>query len=191
MTTKIANKPTLIIVCGLIGTGKTTLANALAERLGCAAISSDAVRKKLAGILETEHRYEEFDKGIYSPVFTTQTYYDMFTSAGDILRRGNSVILDASFSLKDERIVAKAFAEDYSADFLAVECRLDENIVKERLANRQDTVSDGRWEIYQKQKEVFEPITELPPDEHLVVDTAKPVSEIVEAVLAEINGGDQ
>ena len=47
------SKPLLLITTGLVGTGKSVTAQALAKRLGLVVISSDVVRKKLAGIQPT------------------------------------------------------------------------------------------------------------------------------------------
>ena len=54
---------------GLVGSGKSTLSQALAKRLGLTVISSDIVRKQLASIPATEHRFEEMESGIYSAEF--------------------------------------------------------------------------------------------------------------------------
>jgi predicted kinase len=189
MSTAVSNKSTLIIVCGLIGTGKTILAKILAERLGCAVISSDVLRKRLAEIPEMEHRYGEYEEGIYSPDFTATVYLEMvFTEVPRILGRGGSIILDASFGKRLFRSWAREMAQNEIADFLAVECRLDEAVVKERLVNRGETVSDGRWEIYLEQKKVFEPVVEIPPEEHIVVDTSRPVGDIVGEILWKVKG---
>ncbi len=60
-----ANK-TLILVAGLMGTGKSVLARALAPLVGAEIIQTDAVRKEMLRIPASEHRYEEFGQGIYS-----------------------------------------------------------------------------------------------------------------------------
>src|SRR5262249_8528468 len=44
-----AGSPALIVVCGLPATGKSTVAQALAERSGFAVFNSDVVRKRMAG----------------------------------------------------------------------------------------------------------------------------------------------
>ena len=91
------SRPLLFITVGLVGSGKTTLARALAGRLGLTVISSDILRKRLASVPLTEHRFEEMESGIYSPDFSRQTYGALFEEAEKILQRGDPVILDASF----------------------------------------------------------------------------------------------
>jgi len=184
-------RPILLITTGLVGTGKTALAQALAKRLGLVVISSDVTRKKLAGIPVTEHRFGEFDTGIYSAEFSKKTYDKMFSEAKDFLTEGGSVILDASFIKAKERLKAKELAEKWGADFFIVECSLDEKTIKQRLARRLKEVStsDGRWEIYQPQKRAFDPVVEVPPQNHVIIDTSKPISETVRQILNKI--GDE
>jgi len=185
----IRSKPFLFVTTGLVGTGKTALAQALAKRLGLVVISSDVTRKNLAGISTTEHRFEQFDAGIYSAEFSRKTYDKMLTEAREFLVGGGSVIIDASFIKAEERLKAKRLAEETGADFFIVECTLDEESVKQRLAQRleQALVSDGRWEIYEPQKRRFDPVVEAPETNHVIIDTSPPVGETVRQILDKFN----
>jgi hypothetical protein len=183
------SRPILLITTGLVGTGKTFLAQALAKRLGLVVISSDVTRKQLAGIPTTEHRFEEFDTGIYSAEFSGKTYDKMFSQTKDILTEGSSVIIDASFIKGGERLKAKRLAEKWGADFFIVECSLDEKTIKQRLARRLEEVStsDGRWEIYPSQKRAFDPVVEVLPQNHVIIDTSKSINETIRQILDKIN----
>ncbi len=181
-------KPLLFITVGLVGTGKSTVARALAKRLGLTVISSDITRKKLAGVSPTEHHFEGFSGGIYTPDFTRQTYDAMFAEAKDILVSGDSVVLDASFIRREERLKAKQIAEAASADFLIVETVLAEDIIKERLARRLElgSVSDGRWEIFLPQKERFEVVNEVAEAQHIIVDTSSSIEENASRIISKL-----
>ena len=175
-------KPTLIITTGLIGTGKSALAEALSQRVPLAVISSDIVRKKLANILPEERRFESFDTGIYSEAFSARTYDEIFRQAKRIMEAGQSVIIDASFRKSKERERARKLAAEARADFKVVECVAGEEVIKERLSHRfeRESVSDGRLEILPQFKEDFEPLTEVPQEAHLIADTSKSVAELEE-----------
>ncbi len=181
-------RPVLFMMAGVTGTGKSWLAGALARRLGLVVISSDMVRKGLAGIPATEHRYDDFDRGIYSADFTQRTYATMVKRARDALRDGASVVLDATFIRRADRLQATALAAETGADFLAVECVVDEETNREWLALRMttDTASDGRLEILGPQQAQFEPLTEIDESRKITVDSARPLDENVRAVMTKL-----
>lgn len=184
-------RPTLFITTGLIGTGKTTVAQALGESLGIEVVSSDLVRKKLAGLEPTLHRYEGFAGGIYSPDFSRMTYDELFEAAKEILGKGQSLILDASFRKAEERRRAMEVARETGADFKLIECVLEEGALKQRLKARYEagaSPSDGRLEIFDELKKDFEPVTEVPPANHLMVNTAAPAAEAVSHLLDRLQG---
>lgn len=183
------SQPTLFITTGMVGSGKSVLAQALAGRLGLVVISSDVTRKRLASIPETEHHFEEFDTGIYTPEFSRKTYDTMFAEAKSILSEGGSVIMDAAFIKSDERLRAMQLAEEAGARFFVLECRLEEGLTRQRLEQRlkEGSVSDGRWEVYLKQKERYQPPVEAPPDKRVIIDSSQSVAETVRQVIDTVN----
>ncbi len=150
------NKPFFILVCGFTGAGKSFVANMIVKKINSVIIRSDVIRKELLGIPFKEHIYEEFEKGIYSSCMTEKVYKEMFKRAEKYLREGKNVILDASFLDKEKRDMARKLARKLNLNFLILWVEADENLIKERLEKRKDDVSDGRWEIYLKQKEKYE-----------------------------------
>jgi len=182
-------RPQAFITVGLVGSGKTTLAKELAKELGLVVLSSDITRKRLAGIPQTEHRYEEIDSGIYSPGFTEKTYQTLFKEAEDILKDKGSVIIDASFIKARRRKEAQELALKTGADFHIVECALDEDTTRKRLTKRfkEKTASDGRWEVFLKQMQAYEQIEEMPNKRNrVIIDTSKLVTESVREVIAKV-----
>lgn len=146
--------PALIVVAGLPGTGKSSVAEELARRWDAVYISSDVTRKALAGVGPTEHRYSSFETGIYEPVFSRSTYKAMLDQAKHNLAEGRSVVLDATFRRAEERLRAAEIARECDADAWIVEMVLDEATVKTRLKERVlrgDSTSDARWATYQRQ----------------------------------------
>ncbi len=167
-------KPTLILMAGLTGTGKSVRARLIAPRVGADIIQTDVVRKEILNIEPTEQHHEAFGKGIYSEEVTRKTYDRALELASEKLKEGKSVIIDASYKSRDNRLKAFAAAERLHADFFIIECICPENIIRERLNSRMSEkgeVSDGRWEIYQAQKRKFDPITEIPDRLHIILDT--------------------
>ncbi len=84
----------LVVIFGLMGVGKTTVAEALSQARGWPVIHSDAVRKELAGLTPTTRAHFEFGQGIYSEDFSQKTYSEMRRRAREMLNcrghRGDS-----------------------------------------------------------------------------------------------------
>ncbi len=166
-------KPKLFVVFGLPGTGKSTLARALREQTLAEWIPSDMVRKALVGIAPTEHRYEPFEKGIYSKDFTEKTYMKMIELARENLLRGRDVILDATFR---ERVYREAVMHELKfADIYWLWCVADDVVIRERFMKRKESedISDARWEIYLAQKEKFEIPEEIARERLIKIDTSE------------------
>jgi hypothetical protein len=111
----------------------------------------------------------------------------MFGRAKNLLKAGDPCILDATFLKKRYRDAAFRIAKESGVPLLIVECVCPENVVRERLTRRikDITVSDGRWEIYPRQREDFEPIQ--PSEPSITIDTTKLVNEQVDIVLDKID----
>ncbi len=179
----------LLITCGLVASGKTALARALGDAMGMPVISSDVVRKELAGLSPQERRFEPFGRGIYGPRFTQRTYKALLEQAGAALADGRSLIVDATFGQRRQRQKARALAQALGARFLCLECRASEEVIRRRLEERLRDgrdASDARWQTYEAQKLVFEPVTELGADEHLVVDCGRPLAECLAATRRDL-----
>ncbi|MGO9121625.1 MAG: AAA family ATPase [Desulfomonilaceae bacterium] len=155
----------LIIMCGLMATGKSFLAEKLGKRLGIDYLRSDEIRKDLHGVERFQHRFEMYREGIYAANGTERTYEALFNKARQYLTQGRSIILDASFISYEYRKLARQLAYEAKARFRIIECIAPDDIIKERLVARltqENEPSDARWEIFQSQKAAFQPIG---PDE--------------------------
>ncbi len=167
-------RPTVILVCGLMGTGKSTLARNLAPYLGVEVLRSDVLRKELLDIPESERHESAYGQGIYTPEMSRLTYARLFTRAAKHLHAGRSVILDASFQSRRERRAALDTAVDFGARCAILECVCSEQTAKERLNLRmqdQSEASDGRQDLFQAQKEAYEPILAEEPGKQLQIST--------------------
>ncbi|MBK5289406.1 MAG: AAA family ATPase [Acidimicrobiia bacterium] len=136
----------LVLVGGLPGTGKSTLAAGLGDRLGWTVLRSDELRKDLEGIAHSEHRSDEFGAGMYDREHTAATYRTLVDRAGLLLARGESVILDASWSIGRWREAAQQVAEETASDCVEFRCTAPDSVAVRRLEERLaagDDVSDA------------------------------------------------
>ena len=175
----------LILMCGLMGSGKSTIAAALAAKFDSVLIRSDEARKELAGVKAGEHRYEAFGRGIYSEEFFNKTYEALFNKAAQILESGKSVIIDASFKKMVFRQDGEKLARAHDSLFLLVETSCSEEETKRRLDERArfgKDISDGRREIFKSQKADFDKVVELSSREHVLLDTKDEISRNLDKV---------
>ena len=164
------DRPVLLITAGLTGTGKSYLARELSLMINAEVIRTDVLRKELLNMDSTQRQLDDFGKGIYSDDMTGRTYDNAFDIAAALIKNNKAVIIDASFKRRADRDRAVALATSLGVDYYVIECTCPEEIVKERLSKRMHEgtdASDGRWEIYVRQKLDFEEINEIPTEHYL------------------------
>jgi aminoglycoside phosphotransferase family enzyme/predicted kinase len=138
-----AGAVTLVLVGGPPGTGKSTLAAELADRLGYTLLSSDRIRKELAGLAPEQSAAAPFGEGLYTPEWTERTYGELLSRAELLCGHGEPVVLDASWTGPAHRAATERLAERVHADLVALRCTAPPQVVAERLAHRTGGVSDA------------------------------------------------
>jgi uncharacterized protein len=167
-----AGAVTLVLLGGLPGTGKSALSEALADRLGCAVLNSDRVRKELAEVAPDASAAAPYGAGIYTPAWTRRAYAELLRRAARLLSYGESVILDASWTDASLR----AGAAGLPADVVALRCHTPR--AEERLRTRAAGVSDADAAIAARMAETADPWPEA-----VAVDTSGPVEESADLAL--------
>jgi len=143
-------RPGLVLVGGLPGTGKSTFARGLSEVGGFEVVSSDRQRKRLAGLEEEDSAAATFGAGIYTPEWTRRTYAACLRSAAHRLCAGGRVIVDATFreNVWRERFFEMARNLGVRHCFLIASCSAE--VVRERIDSRGPDPSDADWEVHRK-----------------------------------------
>jgi aminoglycoside phosphotransferase family enzyme/predicted kinase len=187
-------RPTMLVLRGLSGTGKTIIADELSRKTDFVVLSSDAIRKGLFGIKPEEHRFEPFEKGIYTTEATERTYAELIEKGTALVETGRSVILDATFSELKYLKIAASKAKASGAIFHVVECVAEEETIRKRLKQRsleKGAISDARWEVYKKQKGLFESLpTPFEGGPHLVLKTDGPTEGVIQKVIEQVIAGN-
>jgi uncharacterized protein len=138
-----AGAVTLVMIGGPPGTGKSALAGAMADRLGFTVISSDRIRKELAGIAPDEHVPAEYHTGIYTRSWTEHTYAEMLSRTAGLLGLGESVVLDATWTSARHRQAAAATAGRAEADLVQLRCTCPPEVIASRIVSRVGGLSDA------------------------------------------------
>lgn len=139
--------PRLILVGGLPASGKSTVSGAIADRLGATVLCSDRVRKELAGLAPEQSAAAGYNEGLYDPAHTAQTYREVCRRATELLKLGESVVLDASWNTAEHRTQAAEVADEAHSRLVQLRCWAPETITGQRLAERSGSISDATPEI--------------------------------------------
>lgn len=142
-------RPCLILVGGLPGTGKSTLARRLAEGAGFRLIRSDVVRKELAGLPVDEPARTDVKEGIYTPEWTDRTYAECLRRAETSLFEGERVVVDANFGAAARRAAFVEAADRWCVPVRFLECVAPPETARHRIEGRRNDASDADWAIYQ------------------------------------------
>ncbi|MEV4643554.1 AAA family ATPase [Saccharopolyspora sp. NPDC049357] len=136
----------LVVVGGLPGVGKSTVAGALADRMGGVLLRTDQIRREMprAAGLDPGAGY---GRGLYDSAQVHDTYGEMFSRCSQLIEYGESVILDASWSNADEREAARALAREGRAAITELRCDAPRDVAAARLAARVNDVSDATADV--------------------------------------------
>nr|WP_156920289.1 bifunctional aminoglycoside phosphotransferase/ATP-binding protein [Segniliparus rugosus] len=137
----------LVLIGGLPGTGKSTLAAALAGEVGAAVVSSDEVRHELKESGEIAGEAGQYGRGLYAPEAAAKVYRTMLDRARGALAGGASVVLDASWVQAEQRELAARLAEESSAALVELRCVAPQDVAWRRIAARRQSRSDATAEI--------------------------------------------
>ena len=150
-------RPCLILVGGLPGTGKSTVAEGLARKAGFTVLSSDRVRKELAGLDPESPAAAPFAEGIYTDEWNDRTYAACLERAGALVFEGERVIIDASFREASRRRRFLEAATEWGVRGLLLLCTAQPDRTRARLEARKGGASDADWSIYVRAAESWEP----------------------------------
>jgi aminoglycoside phosphotransferase family enzyme/predicted kinase len=176
----------LMVVCGLAGSGKSTIARIVGARTGYQILNSDVIRKQLAGVPISAHPNQEYGKGLYDESINRLTYRGLLQQAEDCLRSSRGVILDATFKDPENRRGVVDLSSELRVPVLFVECQASEETTIQRLERRRQRageVSDATVEVYLRQRDEFAPLTEIPDSKRIILNTENDPEEVAAQVL--------
>lgn len=168
----------LIVVGGLPGAGKSSLADALAERLQVPVFNKDHIEASL------------WRGGVTAELNSWQVAEDLLTTlAGEQLRRNQSAILDTVARTARSREAWRIVSLEHGAAFVPIECICSDAALHRRRIEGRDRGIPGwyelTWEDVERVGNGWEPWL----DDHLVVDSVSPLEENIEAALTFANAG--
>lgn len=165
----------LVVVCGLPGVGKTTVARHATQRLDATLLRTDVIRKELV------------DSPEYTPEESRRVYCEMFDRAHALLAADEHVVLDATFTDAAERDRAHDLADETDTGLWVLRVTCDVDTVRERLPDRDGDASDADFDIHLQLRETRDPLE----CDHDTVDNSGSLQHTarqVDAVLRDARG---
>jgi predicted kinase len=167
----IMNKPKLIIISGLPGSGKSTIAEAVAKKLKLPIFSVDPIESAIikSGIPKS------FETGLAAYVVAQ-------TLCAEHLKIGIPVIIDAVSPVKEARDMWHELEEKYNVQLIIVECVLKEDLHRKRIESRTRNIPgipEVTWADVEHRQKDYLPWKE----ERLVLDTENIHEKNLEKVL--------
>ncbi|NHN43211.1 AAA family ATPase [Halorubellus sp. JP-L1] len=151
----------LVVVCGLPGAGKTTVAGDVVDRLDAVRIRTDVVRKEL------------FDEPEYTDAETDAVYRAVRDRADAALAADDHVVLDGTYREREFREPAYDLAREHGVDCVVLKVEAADDVVRERIREREDDASDADVSIYEHYRDRFDPLEV----DHVVVDNSGSIAE--------------
>jgi aminoglycoside phosphotransferase family enzyme/predicted kinase len=170
-------RPVLLAVGGRPGTGKSTVARALAGE-GVEVVRSDVVRKELAGVADTT----KLGRAAYGAAAKDRVYEACVARAEEALARGDSAVIDATFTRDSWRRLLLPVARRWAVPVGFARCRAPREVVAARLAARRGDASDADLSVYDAT--VWESASPEVAERSVALDTSRSAAEVAAAGVA-------
>jgi aminoglycoside phosphotransferase family enzyme/predicted kinase len=167
----MAGRGAIVVMTGLAGSGKSTVARCLAEEVGGVTVRSDVERKRLYGIAPLE------DSGgaIYTAEATLRTYDRLASLAATIVAAQVPVVIDAACLRRHERQRLRDLAAQLEVPHQLISCQAPAEVLLARVRSRSvaaTDVSEADEEVLRRQFEWHEALAADEEADAIVIDTA-------------------
>ena len=169
------NPRKIIVISGLPGSGKSTIAEGLAKALKYPLLSVDPIESSIirSGINRS------FETGLAAYLVAERL-------AAEQLGLGMSVIIDAVSGVQEARDMWRNLSDRFQAPLIIIECVLDPDLHKKRIESRTRNlhgIPEVTWQdVENRRKEYL-----VWEEERLILDTAQPIENNLAKVFEYIH----
>jgi len=177
----------LVIMHGLSGSGKSSIAQGLLEALGAVRLRSDVERKRLYGLAAEARSGSPLDAGLYAPGASERTYAHLAGLARALLAARYPVIVDAAFLKRFWRERFADIARGAGAAFAIAACTASAAALRARVASRERVARDASESglaVLERQFATAEPLSAEENAHAFTIDTERAAGAPEAAALA-------
>jgi predicted kinase len=171
--------PRLVAIGGRSGTGKSSVAAAIAPHLGAlpgaVVLRSDVIRKRLFGREPTDRLPQE----AYTAEVGDRVFAAMAEQAAQILASGHSVVADGVYGREAQRAEIAAVAKALGIPFAGIWLTAPEAVLEARVEARQGDASDADARVVRLQRSIEHEATGWQP-----IRADRPLAEVAREALA-------
>lgn len=176
-----------VVMHGLSGSGKSTVARELAAQLPAIHVRSDVERKRLYGFTPLARTDAQPGAGIYTQEATQRTYARMAVIAREAQAAGYAVVLDATFLSAQQRAPFQAL----SSNTWIVSCEAPDDVLRGRVRARHQAGTDAAeadLAVLERQLAMREALTAEEMQHTIVIDTQQPIDAQFLAAQLRVKG---
>lgn len=148
----------ILLMHGPSASGKSTVSSSISQCLSAVTVRSDVERKRLFELDQYQNHSTGFAQGIYNPKSTEMTYQRMLSLSGALVDAGFTVINDATFSRPEQRQLFYDLAADRNCPVQVIDLKVPESILRERIKQRKNDVSDADIHVLEQQLKQWQPL---------------------------------
>ncbi|NGP76546.1 AAA family ATPase [Balneolaceae bacterium YR4-1] len=176
----LGSRATVLVIMGRIASGKSTIASAISNKLNIEHYSSDRIRKRIMGVPLEERADASKREQLYSKEMSLKTYERLLEEAKKHLESRESVILDATYSRREERQKFIEQMGSLGADYCFIEARATDEAIKKRLKLREQEegiISDARQEDFEELSKYYQSPDEIAESHIIRIETESSLDE--------------
>lgn len=186
-----SEKPFLVIMQGLSGSGKTTAGRELVKHFNCTMLRTDIERKRLFG-LKPDASSHEAGLDIYTQDATQKTYLTIQKTARFLLSQSVSVVIDGASLKLQERALCCQPAVELQLPFFIVKCMAPDAVLKSRITERQlsnTDASEATVDLIKQQHQWEESLSDQEKKHTIVLNTADErwLEKLLKDLTAQLN----
>ncbi|MBE9540455.1 MAG: AAA family ATPase [Proteobacteria bacterium] len=183
-----ARPPFLVLMHGVSGSGKSTVAAQVAEHFSAIRLRSDVERKRLFALLP-DSSSDSIEEDIYSADASRKTFEHLADASRRVIDSGSPCIVDATFLDSSVRKIFIDLAEELDVPAVILSCSVSEQCLINRLQHRgqnENDASEADIEIMRQQVKQLEPFSTYEQQYLVTIDSEQALDGTLWQQLAQI-----